>query len=229
MKKGLTLDEIIKQNKDYLKTQESVYVSDSHWEDYLKDNMFPCAHTEYNVLSFNFSDVLLDYDRVIIHGVALRWRDHAYLICAKSGTGKSTQAKYLQELRPGEFGIICGDRPVLQFCEKNSSKTAKVGETEIIVHPSLWNGKENWFGADAAPLAGLILLERGNENKIVSLSEREAAVLLYTQFVHTARNAQIIKKVAELETKLLHSVPIWRLTTHQVPDSTKILLETVFS
>ena len=154
---------------------------------------------------------------MILHAVALRWNDKAWLITARSGVGKSTQAKYLQELCPGEFGIICGDRPILEF-----------RENDIIAHPSPWNGKENWHGAEKAPLGGVILLERGDENRIESLSPKEAAIPVYVQVIQNAVEAEKIHKSTALITRLLKNVPIWRLTTHQVPDSTRLLLEKVF-
>ena len=194
-----------------------VHIPDRDWEEYLSQNMAACAHTEYSMLAPYFSDELLKHDRVVIHAAAVRWNDRAYLICAASGTGKSTQASMLQSLHPGEFSVICGDRPILQFHEK-----------EIWVHPSPWNGKENWYGAEAAPLAGLVLLERGEQNSICALSNRDAALPFYMQFIQTYWRIENICKIAELETRLLQAVPAWKLTTYQVPDSTKLLLETIF-
>ena len=230
----------------------SVCMTEKDWQFFLDSGADEDAHSEYSLLCFNMSDALLPYDRVLIHAVAIRWRDRAYLICAGSGTGKSTQARTLQELRPGEFSVICGDRPALEFCRAvsddncskritpadSAAKTTSVcppsgppadAKWEIIIHPSPWNGKENWYGADAAPLAGLILLERGETNKIVSISPKEAALSMYTHFIQTAWEADGIRKVAELENRLLQTVPIWKLTTHHVPDSTELLLEAVFS
>ena len=100
---------------------------------------------------------------------------------------------------------------------------------DVTVHPSAWNGKENWHGAEAAPLAGLILLERGEKNRIVSLRPKEAALEMYTHFIQTGRDEKNLCRVAELETRLLSSVPIWRLSTNEVPASTELLLEAVFS
>ena len=99
---------------------------------------------------------------------------------------------------------------------------------EVIVHPSPWNGKENWHGADAAPLGGIILLRRGEENRLEAAQPREIALELYAQFIQTAADPDKIRKVAELETRMLESVPLWRLTTNTVPDSTRLLLESVF-
>jgi energy-coupling factor transporter ATP-binding protein EcfA2 len=227
-----------------------VCISDSDWEYYRAEGYLENAQVEYSLLTAHFSDALLAYDRVILHAVALRWRDRAYLICGNSGVGKSTQARCLQELRPGEFGIISGDRPVLQFCHsersaaepKNPSPVPKpsplgegvtasavTDEGPIIVHPSPWNGKENWHGAPAAPLAGLILLERGDKNRLVALTEREAVLQTYLSFIHTCSEPRIIHRVAALETRLLRAAPIWKLTTDEVPASTELLLESVFA
>ena len=216
------------------------------WDELRTQGFADSAHTEYSILTPYFSEALVPYECVIIHAAALRWRDHAYLICAESGVGKSTQANWLQKLRPGAFSVICGDRPILEFRQAaeskggvsapaslgvafSSIKQASTKRTDVVyVHPSPWNGKENWHGADAAPLAGLILLNRGEENCIVSLSEREAALPLYPQFIHTGWNPEMIRRIADLETRLLNAASIWRLTTHDVPASTRLLLETVF-
>ena len=195
----------------------TVRIEEEDWEYYTKLGRSRCAENERTFLTAHCSAALLRYNCAILHGVALRWRDRSYLICAGSGIGKSTQARFLQELRPGEFGIICGDRPVLEFQEK-----------EIYVHPSPWNGKENWHGADAAPLSGVILLERGEKNRLALLSEPADMLPLYTYFIQTAATEESVRRVAALTTGVLKSVPVWKLTSFQVPDSTKLLLEAVF-
>ena len=208
----------------------TICITDEDWNFYREEGFQENAHMEYSLLTAHFSDALLAFDRVIVHAVALRWRDYAYLICGSSGVGKTTQARYLQELRPGEFSVICGDRPILQFChsEQNEESDASATTSKIIVHPSPWNGKENWHDAEAAPLAGLILLGRGKENRLVSVSEKSAVLPMYTYMIHSALDREEIEKVAELEQRLLCSVPIWKLTSHEVPASTKLLLQSVF-
>lgn len=231
-----------------------VCLTPEDWSWYCSLGSVASPQSEYSLLTAPFSDALMDFDRLIIHGVALRWHDKAWLICGFSGVGKSTQARCLKELRPGEFSVICGDRPILEFrnSERSEASAPSVAahsvrqeshplagnvslqptdevHNEIIVHPSPWNGKENWYGAEAAPLAGLILLERGEENRLDFLTEREAAIPVYTQVIQTTALEKRICQSAALITRLLKTVPVWRLTTHQVPDSTKLLLETVFS
>ena len=234
-------------------------ITERDWDYYKSENILPSPQSEFSMLTAHLSNALLPFDRVIMHAAALRWRDKAYLITAPSGTGKSTQARFLQELRPHEFSIICGDRPVLQFCSSEhgtgesenlssqafppeapqpclkASQPAEANEAHsdthlpaILVHPSPWNGKENWYGAEAAPLAGIIHLKRGDENSLTRPKPRDLAVTVFTHLIQTAETEAAVRKAAELTTRLLEATPLWELTSNTVPDSTRLLLEEVF-
>ena len=237
---------------------DPVCLSPEDWAYYTARGFDASPQAEYSLLTAAFSDVLMDFDRLIIHGVALCWRDRAWLICAPSGVGKTTQARFLQMLRPKEFSVICGDRPILEFLPTRSdchserseesvpprhserseesvppshSAAAAIGRqppAPILVHPSPWNGKEDWYGAEAAPLAGIILLQRGEENRLEALKPRKAAVSVYTQLIQTAAREKKIRQAAELTNRLLRTVPVWRLTSRQPPASTQLLLDQVF-
>lgn len=195
-----------------------VSIPETDWQEYLQSGMEDCAHTEYSMLTAHCSDALLAFDCVILHAAALRWRDRSWLIVAPSGVGKSTQTRNLQTLLPGEVSVICGDRPVLERCGG-----------AFRVHPSPWNGKENWHGAEAAPLGGLILLRRGPENRLYALREDEAILNLYVAFIQTSASVEAVTKVADLEDGVLRAVPTWLLVSDTVPDSTRCLVEGIFS
>lgn len=195
-----------------------VSIPETDWQEYLQSGMEDCAHTEYSMLTAHCSDALLAFDCVILHAAALRWRDRSWLIVAPSGVGKSTQTRNLQTLLPGEVSVICGDRPVLERCGG-----------AFRVHPSPWNGKENWHGAEAAPLGGLILLRRGPENRLYALREDEAILNLYVAFIQTSASVEAVTKVADLEDGVLRAVPTWLLVSDTVPDSTRCLVDGIFS
>ena len=205
----------------------SVSIPAHHWRYFESKGIKECPEGEFAVICCHFSDALMDYDRMLFHGVAIRWQDKAYLITAPSGVGKSTQARYLQRLCPGAFSVICGDRPVLQFAP--SLEVGPGEQQSVIVHPSFWNGKEGWCGAEAAPLAGIILLERGEKNAIFAVSPKEAAFFAFRQAFQSYSRPDVVRCAAKMVTKMLEQVPIWKLTTYEVPDSTKLLLETVFA
>ena len=227
---------------------EPVHLSEEDWTYYVGQGMEQTPQAEYSLLTAPFSDALMDFDRLILHAVALRWRDRAWLICGPSGVGKSTQARWLQALRPGEFGVICGDRPILEFrhCEpvtdvtgaairtpvppvgaelEESRMYAHIGppappvpvgrpdprppSSAILVHPSPWNGKENWH--------------------LEPLSARDASLQVFAQVIQTAVREDRILRSAAYVTQLLRTVPLWQLTTLQPPASTRLLLDAVFS
>ncbi len=192
-------------------------ISDEDWDYYLSLGMMDTPHTEYNMLTAHIGDCMLDNSRMIVHSVALNYCGQAWLICARSGVGKSTQARLLQELCPGDFSVICGDRPILEF-----------HEDLILVHPSPWNGKEGWQGGEAAPLKGMILLKRGDKDEISEIVPRRAIDAFYPQIIQTAKEEARIHKSAELATTLLSTISLWSMTSCNLPDSTKLLLRTVF-
>ena len=193
--------------------ENSICLSERDW-DALKQQRFDISpYTEYTYFPAPISDALLPFDRCVIHAAAIRYRDRAWLLAGPSGVGKSTQIRSLQSLEPGAFGVICGDRPVLELRSDGS----------VMVWPSPWNGKENWYGAEAAPLAGIILIQRGEESKVELLSPRDAVVPVYAQLIQTGESLESMQLAARFEDRLLQSVPTHRLTASDIPTSGQAL------
>ena len=194
-------------------------VTDEEWSWVEPHGCIRSGQNEASVITALASDELLTMDRCILHAVALRHADRAWLITAPSGVGKSTQARTLNQLYPGQFSVICGDRPVLELR----------GDDAVLVHPSPWNGKEGWCGADAAPLAGIICLRRGEENDLRPLTPRDAVIPVLNALIHSGRAADGIRRAAAFEDALLRRTGVWELTNRGVPDSTRMLYETLFA
>ena len=208
---------------------EAVAISDRDWAGFLARDLPNSAETEFSALTSFLSDALIPHERILVHAVAFRFREKAYLILAPSGVGKSTQIRTLQELHPGEFGVICGDRPILRFgrSEQSEASALPASEPSVTVCPSPWNGKERWKGAEAAPLAGIILLSRGQQNGIYLAERTQAIVHTFPQMIQTGREADTIKKAAEMTTKLLSSAPVYHLVSCDIPDSTAMLYDLI--
>ena len=191
-----------------------VCIPDPDWNRFLARGLPEDGRTEFSALTSFLSDALMEFDRILIHGAAVRFQDKAYLILAPSGVGKSTQARYLAELCPGEFGVICGDRPLLRF-----------EQDRITVCPSPWNGKENWQGAAEAPLDGLILLTRGTENRVSLPSLCQAVLHTFPQMIQTGWDPKKVRTAVKLTERLLKETSVLLLESSDVPDSTQLLLE----
>ena len=170
---------------------------------------------EASYLSGKCSDALLDQGICLIHAAAVRFQDRAYLFAAAPGVGKSTQVKTLMELYPGEFSVICGDRPALKL-EADGSVT---------VHPTPWNGKEGWGGAPSAPLEAVFFLKRGEQTAFRQLSVRKAVIPTWEALIQTSITEEKIRCAADFASALLKSVPTWEYINGGIPDSCRILYD----
>ena len=194
-------------------------VPEEEWAYVLPRGLRRNGQIEASLLTALVSDYLLQHDSCIFHSVAFRTKDDAWLICGPSGVGKSTQIRNLQSISPSSFSIICGDRPVLKQMENG----------EILVLPSPWNGKENWKGAEAAPLKGIICLQRGESNELEPLSNRDAVIPVFQSLIQTGKTSREILLSAAFTEKIIRACPVWRLTSYHVPESTKLLYATLFA
>ena len=112
----------------------AVRISDWFWQK-VSANIGPRSpYIEFTAFSSAASVALLDSDRFLMHAVAFRWNNQAWLVTGPPGTGKSTHMRMLREQYDNEFTVICGDRPVLERSKDGS----------FFVHPSPWNGGMAW-------------------------------------------------------------------------------------
>ena len=214
------LHPIIQNNCDVeMEVYAEAAVSDQQFEDWIHSGNQRDAYGEFCLLCMPVSEALLKYKRCLFHAAAISYKGKAWLIAAGSGTGKSTQCRNLLEMCPGEISVINGDKPVIEVRE----------DGKVIVHPSPWNGKEGWHGAQAAPLAGIVLLRRGVENSLVPITKEEAAIRVFLSVFQDYTDEEAIQMAASMAEKIVNSSPIWLMTTHTVPDSTKLLCECIKS
>ena len=197
---------------------EDVISSPEEWTEWCRARL-PMGsrngYVESRAMVWRSSLALLEWDCCLFHAVALRWREKAYLLTAPSGTGKTTQFRNWQRLFPGEVEMICGDMPVLEPRSDGS----------LWVHPSPWNGKENLRGAAAAPAAGLVLLEQGPENRILTMSGSEAVRPCLGQLLVRPETGEQILAMSRLLNRLLCSLPLRRMVNRGDDASTALLRE----
>lgn len=175
---------------------------------------FPAA--EYYACTSAVSDALLPRG-CIFHGAAFRLRGKAYLFTGVSGVGKSTQLKNWMKGFPGEIGVINGDKPALS-CDDSGT---------ITVYPSPWTGKENMHGADAAPLAGIICLKQGPENKVVRGQLKDIVPFLYNRVFADVNTREDAERVGAFTEALIKATPVFVMTNRGDMDSTAMIRQTL--
>ena len=186
----------------------------------LKDqltNDFPPDYLEFNAMTLPICDYLMERDRMIFHGVSFAWRGGAYILTARSGTGKTTQYKNWRRVFRDEVHILNGDEPCLWFR----------GDGSVWSYPSPWRGKERYGSFESLPLRGIVLLEQAEEDRIIRLTDQEAAVPLFRQIFYSTKTEDCIRDAARLTDRLIRSVPVWKLQNRGTKDSARLTYRTI--
>ena len=173
------------------------------------------AFAEFCLMCMPVSEALLSHNKCIFHAAALSCRGKAWLIAAGSGTGKSTLCRTLMERWPEEITVINGDKPILQLCDDDS----------VIVHPSPWNGKEGWHGAKSAPLAGIFLLQRGDQNMIEPATDMLKSMKVFQGIFQSFENKVMIQNAAAMAERIIQNTSVWRLISKEASESAPLLYE----
>jgi len=174
-------------------------------------------HGEYSLLCGGISDYLLKENCCLVHGVAFRYKNRAYLIIGPSGIGKSTQIKSLMDIFHNQFSIICGDRPCLSF-EPNG---------QVIVYPTPWNGKENWYGAEACELKEIFCLTRGDSTSISKLDNVNAVIPVFSSLISRRENEEDIKLLGVYSEHIISHYQVYKYVNGGIPESTSIFYDTI--
>ena len=182
----------------------------------------PPEHIEFKALIDLTSRVLLSSAPVcVFHAVAVSAFGKAWLITAPSGVGKTTQLKNWRLMKDvPEVGVISGDMPVLE----------RLPDGQVLVHPSPWNGKEGFRGAPAAPLCGIVCLERTGpreDNLIRRIDSKERLDRCLGQFVCRPETETQVRNFARLADAVLGGVPVWLLRNRGDAESTALMIKTI--
>ncbi|MBP5173521.1 MAG: PqqD family protein, partial [Clostridia bacterium] len=99
-----------------------------------------------------------------------------------------------------------------------------------LVHPSPWNGKEGYRGAAAAPLGGIVCLERidpRDDNAIRLLDPSERIARCLGQFVCLPETVEQTDRLARLADAALGRCPVWLLRNRGDAESTALMIKTI--
>lgn len=159
--------------KDFLTDEPSDFFIEATLEELEQEQSlysvkYPLKYLETTCVYRHIAQLLPLKNRVVMHGVALKYIDSGFLFIAPSGVGKTTHAKLWQEYLGEKVEIINGDKPILEFSDSG-----------IILHSNPWCGKEGIYKKTTAKLKGVCIVSRG-ENTIcqVDLSDSLNSILV---------------------------------------------------
>lgn len=178
-----------------------VYLDDETWNRYHTTIDSTNGIIESYLLIGLLTRYLLPFRSCIFHSVAFRWHGLVWLLCAPSGTGKTTQLRHWLNLYGEEIDLVSGDKPVLAFSPEGT----------VTVYASPWNGKECLRGSGSGPLGGILYLQQDDHNEIRLAEKKRMIFPLFNEFLFFVENREEILAVGALEDTLLRRYPMWIL------------------
>ena len=158
-------------------------------------------------------DRMPERDTFLFHCSAVAVDDKAYLFTAPSGTGKSTHTRLWQEVFGDRAVMINDDKPLL-----------RVTSDSVLVYGTPWDGKHRLSTNTVAPVAGICLLERGEENYVERIAKEEAFPRLLQQ-TYRPQSPVALMKTLELLDTVASNVPLFKLRCNMDPEAACVAYE----
>lgn len=177
------------------------------------EQQFPEDYLEDLAVYRKIARWMIDRDTLLMHGSAIAVDGVAFLFTAKSGTGKSTHTRLWREVLGDRAVMINDDKPLLM-----------IGEEQVTVYGTPWNGKHRLGNNISAPLKGIAILNRGTENCIQPAETGDVLPMLIQQS-YRPEDAPGMQKVMVLLDRLCRQVPVWDLRCNMEPDAARIAYE----
>ena len=184
----------------------TIYYPASRWEEYSR--VWSCTHLICGERLLLRNDALLLHSSVVLH------EGNAILFSGPSGAGKSTQARLWQQHLGAQ--LVNGDRTVIRKTRDG-----------FLGGGSLWGGSDRIFCADQAPIAGIVLVEHGAQDRIERLGF-EAFKPLLTQTVVNSWDPEFMDRAVQLLSELMESVPVYRLSCRPQRSAVELVQRTLF-
>lgn len=185
--------------KDYLTDLDPDFTVHATDEDLARERsqserIFPDGYLESVVVYRKIADRLPSYDAFVFHGAILNLDGMAYAFTARSGVGKTTHTRLWLSRFGDRVHYLNGDKPIIRFID---------GIPYACGTP--WRGKENYGVNEMAPLCGIALLSRGEENTAQVIPPCEAVTRLVSQ-IYLPKEADSIIKTMRLADRVISGV-----------------------
>lgn len=178
----------------------------------LKGN-YPLHYVEYLEIYRFICDYLVANGGMLMHGAVIEYNGEAYMFTAPSGTGKTTHILQWKNLYGNSVHIINGDKPLIRCIDG-----------EFIVYGTPWCGKEHYNRNTKAPLKGIVLLSRGEENSIERISPDKFNEFLLKQ-VYMPKSPEGVMQSLDFADRLFSSVPLYSLKCNISTDAARVACE----
>ena len=175
-------------------------------EDYSKTN----GQLAFELLIQLLPVIFLKHFSIQLHGVLLEDAGKGIIICADSGTGKTTHARMWRDTR--NAFIIDGDRAT---CVKEGSRWLAFGIP--------WCGSSGEYMNRTVPIKAIVVLDRGDENKACRITGIESFLRVMPHLQYPEWDLGLSRKAMDLMQNLTEEIPVIHLLCRPDPEAVDTL------
>lgn len=206
-----TLAPVVKVNTTHEEIAQESEISDQQRTlEGLPPCHFPPSYLETLTIYRKIAIALLPKGIMLMHGSVVAVDGQAYMFTALSGTGKSTHVALWRRLFGERAVMVNDDKPLI-----------RISGQEVIVYGTPWDGKHHLSNNIAVPLKAIVVLCRGKENEIHSLSAQEIFPTLLQQSFRT-EDPLITMHALGLLSQLSKQVSFYQLHCNMDPEAAQV-------
>ena len=174
------------------------------------------VNEEISALYRKIADLLVEDGIVVFHSSAISVDGNGFLITARSGVGKSTHSKLLEQYIGDSFKYINDDKPLL-----------KVDADSATIYSTPWNGKERRGNNISSPLRAIIFLNRGLTNTYRKIDNKEEIYIKMLSQIYLPKEKSKREKALIIADKLLNNVNFYEINVTKDIESAKMTYEEI--
>ena len=175
------------------------------------------ADEEISALYRKIAELFINDDIVVFHGSSFKVDNFGFIVTAKSGVGKSTHVKLLEEHLGDKFKYINDDKPLLEIRNDN-----------LILHSTPWNGKERrGTEVSSVPLKAIIFLNRGEENSYQKLENKEEVYFKLLNQVYLPREKDMREKALKIIDVIIKKANFYEINVNKDIKSAQMTYERI--
>ena len=173
------------------------------------------VNEEISALYRKIANIFVNDGIIVFHGSSFMVDGSGFLITARSGVGKSTHSRLLNELIGEDFVYINDDKPLILV---NDSVT---------IYSSPWNGKERRGNNISAPLKAIMFLGRSEEPNFRKIINKEEIYIKLLSQTYLPKEKASREKALKIVDKLLRSVNFYEINVNTDNESAKMTYERI--
>ena len=206
--------------KDFLCDEETKYIITMNEEDLKNESSnsndgHVNVNEEISALYRKIADLLVEDSIIVFHSSAFKVDNNAFLVTARSGVGKSTHVKLLEQYIGEPFSYINDDKPLLEVNDN------------ITVFSTPWNGKERRGNNNSAPLKAVIFLNRGIENIYKRIENKQEIYIKLLSQIYLPKEKSKREKALKIADELLKRVTFYEIYVNKDLQSAKMTYERI--